>query len=159
MSEFIGISENKLHHILGVARECYRIAKEKGYDEDFCRRMWMIGWNHDVGYEFSEKQAEHPYVGEAMLKLINVTNGNAYSSKVLHSIRRHGLHTETRSIEWVILNTADMTIDSKGNKVSVDQRLQDIKERYGERSNQYITACDVAYTIGLTAVNLAETKQ
>ena len=68
------------------------------------------------------------------------------------------LHTETRSIEWLILNTADMTIDSKGNKVAVTQRLQDIKERYGEQSNQYLTACDVAYTIGLTAVNLAETK-
>ena len=51
-----------------------------------------------------------------------------------------------------------MTIDSKGNKVAVTQRLQDIKERYGEQSNQYLTACDVAYTIGLTAVNLAETK-
>ena len=149
MSEFIGISENKLHHILGVARECYRIAKGKGYDEEFCRRMWMIGWNHDVGYEFSEKQSEHPYIGEEMLKLINVTNGNASSSKVLHSIRQHGLYTKTKSTEWIILSTADMTIDSKGNKVDVTQRLQDIKERYGENSNQYLAACDVAYTLGL----------
>ena len=158
MDEFIGISEDRVHHILGVARECYKIAKDKGYDEDFCRRMWMIGWNHDVGYEFSEKQSEHPHVGEEMLKLINITNGNKESSKVLHSIRQHGLYAKTKSIEWVILNTADMTTDSKGNKVDVTKRLEDIKNRYGEYSNQYLTACDIAYTIGLTPINLAGIK-
>ncbi len=39
----IGISEDRLHHIIGVARKAYSIAKEMGYDENFARRMWMIG--------------------------------------------------------------------------------------------------------------------
>ena len=49
-----------------------------------------------------------------------------------------------------------MTIDSKGNKVDVMKRLEDIKDRYGENSNQYLTACDIAYIIGLTAENMAQ---
>lgn len=156
MSGFIGISEDRVHHILGVARECYRIAKDKGYDEDFCRRMWMIGWNHDVGYEFSEKQSEHPYISESLLKLINVRSGNIESSKVLHSIRKHGLNTNTKSAEWIILNMADLTIDDKGNKVDILKRLEGIKQRYDKDSNQYLTACDVAYDVGLTNVDFID---
>lgn len=153
MCEYISISENRLHHILGVARECYSIAKTKGYDENFCKRMFMIGWIHDVGYEFSKSQSEHPTVSEELLKLINVTNNTKESSKVLHSIGKHGLYTKTKSAEWVILNMADMTIDSKGNKVGVMQRFEDIKNNYGEFSNQYLTACDICIQIGLIDKN------
>lgn len=64
---YIGISEARLHHILGVARKSYKIAKEMGYDERFCRRCFMLGWIHDVGYEFSEKQSEHPNVSAELL--------------------------------------------------------------------------------------------
>lgn len=147
MNDYIGISEDRLHHILGVAKECYQIAKNMGYPEDFCRRMFMIGWNHDVGYEFSKNQSDHPAISEEMLKLINITNDNKESSKVLHSIRKHGLYTKTKSIEWIILNTADMTIDSKGNKVTISQRLDDIKSRYGEYSIQYSQACNIVEQI------------
>ena len=56
-------------------------------------------------------------------------------------------------LSWKILNIADMTIDSKGNKVDVMQRLEDIKLRYGEYSNQYLTACDVAVQVGLVDRN------
>ena len=45
VNNYIGISEDRLHHMLGVARECYKLAQDMGYNEDFCRRMFMIGWN------------------------------------------------------------------------------------------------------------------
>lgn len=146
----IGISEDRLHHIIGVARKAYFIAKEMGYDENFARRMWMIGWNHDAGYEFSEKQSEHPDVGAEMLMQLMGSYDESY-----HAIGKHGHYTENETPEWKILNMADMLIDSKGNEVTVSQRLDDIKERYGEHSDQYLTACDICYRIGLTAVNLA----
>lgn len=149
------ISEDRLHHILSVARECYQIAKDKGYDESFCRRMFMIGWNYDVGYEFSEKQEEHSIVSAEMLNTLKISKVNA-GQRVCHAIEKHGQYTQLQTIEWKILNIADMTIDSKGNKVDVTQRLDDIKNRYGECSNQYLTACDLAYVIGLTEINLSE---
>ena len=43
---YIGISENRLHHILGVARKAYKIAKDMGKDENFCRKCFMLGWIH-----------------------------------------------------------------------------------------------------------------
>ena len=68
----------------------------------------------------------------------------------------HGKYViENETDEWKILNMADMLIDSKGNEVTVCQRLDDIKDKYGEHSNQYLTACDICYLIGLTTVNLA----
>ena len=68
---YIGISENRIHHILGVARKAYKIAKDMGFEEDFCRRCFMLGWIHDVGYEFAEKQSEHPDISAEMLLLMN----------------------------------------------------------------------------------------
>lgn len=74
MSDCIGISEDRLHHILGVAKKAYSLAKEMGYTENSARRMFMLGWVHDVGYEFLEAPEEHPNVGAEMLR--NLTNGN-----------------------------------------------------------------------------------
>ena len=172
--DFIGISEDRLHHIIGVARKAYEIAKNMGYDERFCRRCFMLGWIHDVGYEFSEKQLEHPNVSAELLWTLGDAfgvimeypcneNGEISSSApynegwvtAVSAIKDHGLYTENETAEWKILNMADMQVDSQGNEVSVSQRLDDIKNRYGEHSNQYLTACDICYRIGLTAINFA----
>ena len=59
MGKYIGISDNRLRHSIGVARKAYQIAKDMGKDEDFCRKMFMLGYIHDIGYEFSKTQSEH----------------------------------------------------------------------------------------------------
>lgn len=148
-NKYIGISEDRLHHIIGVARKCYSIAKSMEMPEEFCRRMFVLGWNHDIGYEFSKNKNQHPDVSEEMLKLINITNITNESSKVLHSIRNHGKNTKTKSLEWKILNMADMTIDSCGNDVGVYARLKDIANRYGESSKDYKQAYNICVQVGL----------
>ena len=153
MSNYIGISEDRLHHILGVSRKAYSIAKDMGYGEPFARKMFMLGWNHDVGYEFSEEQTEHADISATMI--VYLMNNDGVNNKNYYAIKRHGYYAEDETVEWKILNMADMLIDSKGNEVTVSQRLDDIKERYGEHSNQYLTACDICYRIGLTAINIA----
>lgn len=142
--DYIGISEDKAKHCLGVARECYRLAKERGYDEDFCRRMFMVGWNHDVGYEFVTDTREHPKVSEEMLCSLGVQD-----KKVMHAIRTHGHVSEVHSIEYYILNQADLTVDSQGNKVDVVTRLRDIEKRYGCLSEQAKNAWAMAFELGL----------
>ena len=152
----IGISEDKLHHILGVARKAYRIAKEMGKDENFCRRCFMLGWIHDIGYEFSKEQSEHPDVSAMMLLLMNEGSVASDLKKPFYkAIRDHGRYPSEMTDEYRILNMADMLVDSRGREVTVSQRLDDIKDRYGEHSDQYLTACDVCYRIGLTAVNMS----
>ena len=160
---YIGITEDRLHHILGVARKAYKIAKEMGYDERFARRMFMIGWNHDVGYEFAEKRAEHAGLSAELLCALrggfDVMTYPLYEDKecedAVSAVRNHGRYTGHETAEWKILNMADMLIDSKGKEVTVSQRLEDIRNRYGEHSDQYLTACDICYRIGLTGVNNA----
>lgn len=152
---YIGITEARLHHILGVSRKAYKIAKEMGYDERFCRRCFMLGWIHDVGYEFSENQSEHPDVSAELLRTLGDIFDGEDGKVSIMAIKNHGLYTEDETVEWKILNMADMQVDSQGNETSVSQRLDDIRNRYGEHSDQYLTACDICYQIGLTAVNFA----
>lgn len=148
-NNFIGISEDRLHHIIGVARECYRLSEEMNMPEEFCRKMFVIGWNHDIGYEFSKKQSEHAGVSADMIKFLGITGNDVCSQKTRHAIRTHGSDTKTKSLEWKILNIADLTIDSKGNRVNVLKRLEDIKERYGENSFEYINSLHIAKLVGL----------
>lgn len=150
MDNNIGISENRLRHSLGVARKAYRIAKDLGFNEAFCRKMFMLGWVHDVGYEFTENQADHSFVSANLVSLL--TNNQ---SKSIQAVKHHGRYISHPTDEWRILNMADMQIDVEGSEVDVSKRLNGIKEKYGEHSDQYLTACDVCYQIGLTAINLA----
>ncbi len=155
--QFIGISDNRLHHMYGVAKKAYLIAKDMGYNEDFARKMFVLGWNHDIGYEFSHTQEEHPDVSSKMLAsaFLEDTFWGAQTTSSMGAILKHGRYVDKETPEWVILNMADMLIDSDGREVCVTDRLNGIKDCYGEHSDQYLTACDICYRIGLTAINFA----
>lgn len=142
MSMAIGITENRLHHLLGVARRAYNIAKEMGKDEDFCRRCFMLGWLHDVGYEFAETQAEHSDVSADLLNLVT-------DEVAATAIRDHGRLPQQETDEYTILNIADMTVSSEGNEVPCAERMHGIKEKYGADSWQYLGSCDVCRQVGL----------
>lgn len=147
MDKCLGISDERLHHSLGVARECVSIAKFRGFNDQFCKKMFIIGFLHDIGYEFAVKQSQHADISGELLSLIGC------SSDVINVIKNHGCYFSNASIEWVILNLADLTIDSNGNKVDIIKRLEGIKNKYGEYSNQYLTSCDIAVQIGLIDQN------
>ena len=153
---FIGISDDRLHHILGVSRKAYKIAKSMGKDEYFCRRCFMLGWIHDVGYEFSKMQSEHSDISAQMfLSMSEDVVPSDLKRPFYKAIEEHGRYPSDMTDEYRILNMADMLVDDKGNEVDVMQRLDGIKDKYGEYSDRYLTSCDICYRIGLTAVNLA----
>ncbi len=152
----IGISEYRLHHILGVARKAYAIAKLRGHNEDFARKMFMIGWCHDVGYEFSKERSEHPNKSATMIMLLNDSCVSSdLRQKSVSAVKYHGKYIKEETEEWRILNIADLLIDYDGKEVDVHKRLEGIKERYGEYSDQYLNACEISYRVGLTTVNPA----
>ncbi len=78
-----------------------------------------------------------------------------HTSPSYKAIVEHGKYPSEKTEEYIILNQADMLIDSDGAEVDVMTRLDGIKDRYGEHSDQYLTACDICYSIGLIAINLA----
>lgn len=137
------ISDNRMKHIIGVARQCYNISKQMSESEDFCRKMFMLGYLHDVGYEFAENKDEHPSISADLAKLIGVSD-----DAFINAIRLHGELAENETM-WLILNKADMTVDSKGNVVTAEERLKDIANRYGQNSDVYDKAYTLCKKIGL----------
>lgn len=114
------INENRLNHILAVARKAYKIAKDFGYDEQYAREMFALGWNHDIGYEFDP--INHENVGADILP----------NYKYAEFIRSHGLAPAQLTKEWIIINLADMTISPTGEETTIEARLAEIESRYGK---------------------------
>lgn len=138
----VGISNDRMMHILSVARQSYQIAKNKyELEEEDCRKAFVIGFLHDIGYEFSENNLEHPEVGRALIK---ETLGVELSE-----IEKHGDPDAEQTLFLSILNEADMTVDSKGNVVSVEERLQDIVSRYSEDAIEYLRPLALAKKLNL----------
>lgn len=132
-NKFIGLSDSRLFHSKQVADKCYNLAKSKySLDEDESRKMYVMGYLHDIGYAFSYSANEHSTIGFAMLYAI-------IDDKILGAIKHHGdpKHISDWTIYDKILNEADMLTDSEGYEVTFDERLEDIRQRHGESSNAY----------------------
>ena len=120
------IDENRVKHIMGVAKVMKDNASQWGLDE---KDMFTLGLLHDIGYEFGSSE-EHHLIGGEMLK----NQEYMYYKEVLH----HGKPTEEFSSKALdLLNYADMSVDKQGNIVSFNDRLQDIAIRRGVDSPHY----------------------
>lgn len=122
---------DRLKHSIGVARKIVEIGKEYSLNEADLQKLYILDYNHDIGYEFSEDKLEHNIIDGNLLK----DNGYEYWKEVYY----HGNpNTEYESLFLKILNMADMQIDKYGNDVGYEKRLADIENRYGISSIQYL---------------------
>lgn len=138
----IGISEARLNHSCAVARFMYNKAKEENWPEVKCKEMFLLGYVHDIGYEFSESQQQHPTIGGLLLK--------AHDYKYWKEVYFHGMpDTDYQSEELDLLNIADINVDSSGNIVGAKKRLNDIAQRYGVTSKQYLDCEKLASKLAL----------
>lgn len=130
----IGIDESRIMHMLGVARRAAELGKEIfGWDAKKCEELFVMGLLHDVGYEFVCSQTKHEEYGGELLQRL----GFKYSEEIYH----HGrVVTSFSTAELIILNIADMQTSKDGVRITMDERLVDIQERYGVRSEQYAVA-------------------
>lgn len=120
------IDNDRLQHIMGVARLMKENAKARGLDEE---EMFTLGMLHDIGYEFGGSE-EHHLKGAEMLEKQNYK----YFREVLY----HGKpDVGYESPELDLLNFADMHTNKKGEYVSFADRLQDIANRRGKNSPHY----------------------
>lgn len=124
------MDEDRLKHSIAVGRKMMEIGKKYSLTEQELQDLFLLGFNHDIGYEFVEKGLNHNVVGGNILK----RNGFRYWQEVYY----HGEpESPYKSFYLNILNDADMQIDKYGNDVGFDGRLEDIKSRYGEDSIIY----------------------
>ncbi len=136
------IGDNRAKHIMSVASMCYTIAKEKGLEELDCKKAFMVGYLHDVGYAFSKYNKEHPTVGCELLELCG-----DISDEILNAIKYHGTPDTNQTTLLQILNEADMQVNGLGEVVSICERIEDIGNRYGIQSSEYLNACKIANQI------------
>ena len=114
---------------ISVARRMVEIGKSYGLSDKELEKFFVLGLNHDIGYEFDDGKS-HNVVGGNILK-----RGNY---KYWKEVYYHGVvQEEYSSLYLKILNTADMQVDKYGNVVGFEERLKDIKSRYGEESIAY----------------------
>lgn len=136
--ENIGISQDRAKHMLKVARTMEELSRKNGWTEEKAVEMFFLGYIHDIGYEYVSEKEQHPTVGGQILKNF----GYKYWKEVFY----HGkVQSEYASQELDMLNYADMTTSHNGEKISIDDRLADIKFRFGEDSKCYSDAkiiCD-----------------
>lgn len=64
----VGITKDRTEHIIWVARRCADIAKERGYNEDIQKQAFLMGWNHDIGYEYTIDPEAHAGEGAQMIR-------------------------------------------------------------------------------------------
>lgn len=132
------ITENKLIHSMGVARRCRELAVEKNMPEDYCDAMFVMGLLHDVGYEDTTGRGHSKRSAEMIGSFLK------YSEEAADAVKMHGRKFNCMTDADIIINTADMTVSYDGTPVTIEERVSDIKRRYGESSEQYKNAVKIA---------------
>lgn len=118
--------------MIGVARKCELLAKEKGLSVAEQNACFVMGLLHDIGYERGGEITNHP---EESYKMVVGAIQNGHN--ILPAIRNHGRKYENLTVFDEILNEADLTIDYKGDEVTMVERLEGICEKHGENSEHY----------------------
>ncbi len=135
------ITEDRQKHIFGVANFLKKYAIAQDMKNEDIEALYTLGLLHDIGYEFLEEKdyIKHNVIGGEILKNL----GYKYWKEVYY----HGVANAEYSSKFLdLLNWADMRIDSAGNEVSLDERLEEISVRYKvpiKKLNSYPVACEL----------------
>jgi hypothetical protein len=137
----IGMDENRIRHSLSVAQKAAELGRIlMKWDDEKCKEMFILGYLHDIGYEYACKHEDHSSIGGELLR----KNGYKYWREVFW----HGKVTdEFKSDELDIINLADLQIDHTGEDVGVAKRLEGIKRRYGSASEFAMNAEKLANSL------------
>ena len=131
------ITDSKLHHIRAVAELMYERAFEMTGDEKYAEEMYVLGFVHDIGYIFGAKG--HAEAGGGLMKRTNFKYADAVS---LHGKDHPDPDQITQDV--MLIQWCDMSVGPGGVKMSVAERIEDIRNRYGDDSEQYLGAKEIA---------------
>ena len=135
------ITDCRKKHIWAVAQLMLEYGKQRGKSKQDCEALYTLGLLHDIGYAFLEEKEykTHNIVGGNLLK----QQGYQYWQEVYY----HGVVNSPYQSEFLdLLNVADMHVDSEGNYVTFQERLQDISTRQNmpvEQLDGYQIVCEL----------------
>lgn len=120
--------QSRYQHCHGVGKKMYAYAKDVlGWDEELCKKMFVLGCLHDIGYELDPTIGGH---GDIMSDMLS---GYEYADE----IRSHTVFKSNPSKELALLYYADATVDGMGNWCTYEDRRKDTINRYGKDSSNY----------------------
>lgn len=129
------LTPSRLAHMNATANRAYEIATTVfGKTADRARELYIFGLLHDVGYAFDP--TDHAHAGGRVLIGLGVAADAVYD----HGDPNVGFMND----ELLIVNAADMTTSPTGAPMRMEDRLNDIGERYGADSPQLACARAVA---------------
>ena len=53
------MDEDRLNHSIAVARKMIEIGKEYNLSEEELQDLFLLGFNHDIGYEFGDNSHQY----------------------------------------------------------------------------------------------------
>lgn len=123
------MDKSRINHSLAVAKKMVEIGKAQKFSNDQLKELFVLGYLHDIGYEFGDHE-NHAKIGGLILK----DSGYKYWREVYY----HGKSEAKYQSKYLsILNSADMQINSRGEDVGYQKRLENIASRYGIESDIY----------------------
>ena len=66
------MDEDRIKHSISVARKMVEIAKINQLSDEEIKNCFIIGFPHDIGYEFTENGIDHNIIGGEILKNVKV---------------------------------------------------------------------------------------
>lgn len=132
------ITIDRMKHSLAVAAKMKELARQEPekYPVD-PEDAFVLGMLHDIGYEFSKEQKEHAAKGGLILQ--------KQDYKYWKEVYYHGIpQKEYDSPMLRLLNYADMITGPTGVYMTIQERINDIAERYGKGSWQELEAESLA---------------
>lgn len=140
------IRKDKQKHMFGVAEFMAKHAAEFDCKED---EMYVLGLLHDIGYIYGKP--DHEKNGSKLMFELGYRDCNFIEwHEMSPEEYKKALLVEDLPKKLLLLLTADLSVNTVGEDVGFDARLEEIKRNYGEDSASYKTSVDiVSYLIKL----------
>jgi len=128
------MSEGRIKHSYRVGRKMMEAVIEHPFLSSYSPAdIFVLGYLHDIGYNFTEISAQHAEVGGGILR--------RQGYPLWREVYYHGkLDIPYHSKELDLLNWADKTVNQRGEDVTLEERISDIGVRHGISSIQYMRA-------------------
>jgi hypothetical protein len=155
---------NRWKHVQGVVQQAYSISNL--FNEEEGAYLIASTYLHDIGYAPSlQRTIFHPINGAYYLKSHNqdrLASLVAYHSEAQFEAKLRGLLEELKqfpreySLTADALTFCDMTTNSTGNRVTFQERIDDIFSRYDEANIVFQAINQATPSLGIAVANIQQ---
>jgi putative nucleotidyltransferase with HDIG domain len=172
LAEYLSPEENRYHHILGVVRHMQTILPRLGLEQETKELLIQSAYLHDVGYSQQLNQYNfHPLDGAVFAQQAGfpkpVIAAVLFHSEAIETVEESRndllpIYSLNQKLldeqDWLFIDLVtycDVQTSPKGEKVSLDERVRDVVERYGENHpvSQMMIFCKPKYQNTIERVN------